>query len=66
MTLPPRICARASQGYAVDMVIFSAITMVMVVLAGFVFLFSIDWGEQDPTDPAALPLSLDHRPGRAR
>ncbi len=37
-------------GYAIDMVIFSAITMVMVVLAGFILLFSTNWAEQDPSD----------------
>jgi hypothetical protein len=37
-------------GYAVDMVIFSAITMVMIVLAGFVLLFSTNWAEQDASD----------------
>lgn len=37
-------------GYVVDMVIFSAIAMVMLVIAGAVLLFSTDLAEQDPTD----------------
>lgn len=38
-------------GYVVDMVIFSAVTMLATVLAGFILLAGIDWGTQDPTDP---------------
>jgi uncharacterized RDD family membrane protein YckC len=37
-------------GYAVDMVIFAAIAMVMTVLAGFILLFRINWGTDDPSD----------------
>ncbi|HLB23798.1 MAG TPA: RDD family protein [Dehalococcoidia bacterium] len=37
-------------GYAVDMVIFAAITMVLTVLAGFVLLASTNWAEDDPSD----------------
>jgi len=38
-------------GYAVDMVIFAAITMLMTVLAGFILLASTSWAEDDPSDP---------------
>jgi hypothetical protein len=38
-------------GYVVDMVIFAAIAMVMLVVAGFILLWSTDWAEQDATDP---------------
>jgi hypothetical protein len=41
--------ARAG-GYVVDMVIFAAIAMLMLVLAGTVILWSTDWAEQDPTN----------------
>ncbi|MBI5287707.1 MAG: RDD family protein [Chloroflexi bacterium] len=38
-------------GYAVDMVIFAAITMLLTVLAGFILLASTSWAENDPSDP---------------
>lgn len=38
-------------GYVVDMVILSAIGMVVVVAAGAMLLFATDLGEQDATDP---------------
>ncbi len=38
-------------GYIVDMVIFAAIAMIMVVIAGFVLLASTSWAEEDPSDP---------------
>lgn len=41
--------ARAG-GYVVDMVIFSAIAMIVVVIAGFVLLSSTGWAEQDASD----------------
>jgi len=41
--------ARAG-GYVVDMVIFSAIAMLMLVLAGTIILWSTNWAEQDPTN----------------
>ncbi len=37
-------------GYVVDMVIFSAIAMVIVVIAGFVLLASTDWAQADASD----------------
>jgi uncharacterized RDD family membrane protein YckC len=37
-------------GYVVDMVIFAAIAMLIVVAAGFVLLWSTDWAEQDASD----------------
>jgi hypothetical protein len=37
-------------GYVVDMVIFGAIAMVIVVIAGMVLLLSTDFAEQDPAD----------------
>lgn len=37
-------------GYVVDMVIFSAIAMVIVVIAGFILLASTGWAEQDASD----------------
>jgi hypothetical protein len=37
-------------GYVVDMVIFSALTMVVVVLAGFLLLLMTDFAEQDASD----------------
>jgi hypothetical protein len=33
------------------MVIFTAISLVMVVIAGFVLLLSTDWAQQDASDP---------------
>jgi uncharacterized RDD family membrane protein YckC len=44
------IRARAG-GYVVDMVIFTAIAMVMLVAAGFVLLLQTDFGTGDPSDP---------------
>lgn len=41
--------ARAG-GYVVDMVIFSAIAMVVVVIAGFVLLASTEWAQTDASD----------------
>ncbi len=41
--------ARAG-GYIVDMVIFAAIAMVIVVIAGFVLLASTDWAQADASD----------------
>lgn len=37
-------------GYVVDMVIFAAVAMVMIVIAGFVLLLATDFAEQDPED----------------
>ncbi len=37
-------------GYVVDMVIFTAIALVMLVLAGFILLLSTNWAEQDASD----------------
>jgi len=37
-------------GYVVDMVIFAAIAMVIVVFAGFVLLLATDFAEQDAAD----------------
>jgi uncharacterized RDD family membrane protein YckC len=51
---PPRPYAtlRARIGaYVVDMVILSAIIMVVTVIAGFVLLLATDFAEQDPSDP---------------
>lgn len=42
--------ARAS-GYLVDMVIFAAIAMLVVVFAGFLLLATSDWAQNDPSDP---------------
>ncbi len=47
---PTHLRARVG-GYAVDMVIFAAITMLFTVLAGFVLLASTNWAENDPSDP---------------
>ncbi len=38
-------------GYVVDMVIFAAVAVLMLVLAGFILLARTDWGQQDATDP---------------
>ncbi|MDP9238595.1 MAG: RDD family protein [Chloroflexota bacterium] len=38
-------------GYAVDMVIFAAISLVMLVIAGFVLLVSTNWAQDDASDP---------------
>ncbi len=38
-------------GYAVDMVIFAAIAMIIVVFAGFLLLATTDWAKKDPSDP---------------
>jgi RDD family len=38
-------------GYAVDMLIFTAISLVMLVIAGFVLLASTNWAQRDATDP---------------
>ena len=38
-------------GYAVDMVIFAAIAMIVVVFAGFLLLATTDWAKKDPSDP---------------
>ena len=37
-------------GYVVDMVIFAAVAMVMIVIAGALLLFATDFAEQDPSD----------------
>lgn len=37
-------------GYAVDMVIFAAVAMLMLVLSGFVLLWITEWATQDPGD----------------
>lgn len=37
-------------GYVVDMVIFAAVAMLVLVLAGFILLAQTDWGEQDASD----------------
>lgn len=37
-------------GYVVDMVIFAAVAMIVVVLAGFILLLSTDFAEADPSD----------------
>ena len=37
-------------GYVVDMVILSAIAMVVLTVGGILLLFSIDFGEQDPSN----------------
>ncbi|MHB8377460.1 MAG: RDD family protein [Dehalococcoidia bacterium] len=42
--------ARAG-GYVVDMVIFSAVSLVMVVIAGLVVLVSTGWATNDPSNP---------------
>ena len=47
--------ARAG-GYVVDMVIFSAIAMLVLVVAGFVFLWSTDFGQHDPSDGSFYAL----------
>ncbi len=41
--------ARVS-GYVVDTVIFAAVAMVVVVLAGFLLLATTDWAKNDPSD----------------
>ena len=38
-------------GYLVDMVIFAAIAMIVVVFAGFLLLATTDWAKKDPSDP---------------
>ena len=38
-------------GYVVDMVIFAAVAMLVLVFAGFLLLWRTNWAEQDPTDP---------------
>jgi uncharacterized membrane protein len=38
-------------GYVVDMVIFAAIAMMVIVLAGFLLLATTDWAKKDPSDP---------------
>jgi RDD family len=40
-----------SGGYLVDMVIFAAIAMIVVVFAGFLLLATTDWAKKDPSDP---------------
>ena len=37
-------------GYVVDMVIFAAIAMLVLVVAGFILLAQTSWGEQDASD----------------
>jgi hypothetical protein len=37
-------------GYVVDMVIFAAIAMIVVVAAGFLLLLMTDWAQADPSD----------------
>ena len=37
-------------GYVADMVIFAAIAMIMLVIAGFILLWSTDWAEQDASN----------------
>jgi uncharacterized RDD family membrane protein YckC len=38
-------------GYVVDTVIFAAVAMVVVVLAGLLLLATTDWAKNDPSDP---------------
>ncbi len=38
-------------GYVVDTVIFAAIAMIVLVLAGFLLLATTDWAKKDPSDP---------------
>jgi uncharacterized RDD family membrane protein YckC len=38
-------------GYLVDMVIFAAIAMIVIVFAGFLLLATTDWAKKDPSDP---------------
>lgn len=38
-------------GYVVDMIIFAAIAMVIIVFAGFLLLATTDWAKKDPSDP---------------
>jgi len=40
-------------GYIVDMVIFGALAMVMIVIAGFVLLLATDWAQKDASDAVA-------------
>jgi hypothetical protein len=42
--------ARAG-GYVVDMVIFAAIAMTVIVVAGFLLLATTNWAKKDPSDP---------------
>ncbi len=37
-------------GYVVDMIIFAAIAMVIIVFAGFLLLATSDWAKKDPSD----------------
>jgi len=37
-------------GYVVDMVIFAAIAMAVIVFAGFLLLATSDWAKKDPSD----------------
>ena len=37
-------------GYIVDMIIFAAIAMVTIVVAGFLLLATSDWATKDPSD----------------
>jgi uncharacterized RDD family membrane protein YckC len=51
---PPASVASVRQrtgGYIVDMVIFAAVAMVMLVVAGLVLLLSTNWAQHDPSDP---------------
>lgn len=40
-----------SGGYLIDMVIFAAIAMIVIVFAGFLLLATTDWAKKDPSDP---------------
>ena len=37
-------------GYVVDIIIFAAIAMVIIVFAGFLLLATTDWAKKDPSD----------------
>lgn len=53
---PPASAASVRQrtgGYIVDMVIFAAVAMVMIVVAGFVLLLATNWAQKNASDPVA-------------
>jgi uncharacterized RDD family membrane protein YckC len=53
---PPAAVASVRQrtgGYIIDMVIFAALAMVMIVVAGLVLLLATDWAQKDASDAVA-------------
>ena len=53
---PPAAVAGVRQrtgGYVIDMVIFAALAMVMIVVAGLLLLLSTNWAQKNASDPVA-------------